>query len=431
MGLGSLAGRRLSVVVAVAVGALAVTDLARAETVTFLPTGTEQTFTVPPGVTSLHAIAVGGRGGTGASNGGGGGFGALATADLPVTPGQVLYVEVGGNGPSDGSAGFNGGGTGGAGSSAAGGGGGGASDVRTAPRAAGSSLLTRLITAAGGGGGGGAAISGGDSGAEGGNAGMAGENSGGGGGQAGTTTTGGMPGAGACSGTQGQLGTGGAGGTLCSGAGGGGGGAGVYGGGGGGASSAGGGGGGGSSGFDPSATNTSVSVDNTGLPSITLTYTPSAGGGGVGGGGGGGGSTPPPDTTRPQGSALRLAPVAFRPLTRGGPVARVARGTLVTFRLSEAARVRFTVARARPGRRVGRRCVAPRRSNARRPRCTRYVSVRGSFTVAGVAGANRFRFSGRLAGRALRPGRHRLTGTPTDAAGNRGRPFSAGFTILR
>ena len=96
---------------------------ARADVVTFLPTGAEQTFAVPAGVTSVHAIAVagkGGAGGTGGAPGGAGGFGALVSADLAVTPGQVLYIEVGGNGSTgstSASAGFNGGGGGGAGPS--------------------------------------------------------------------------------------------------------------------------------------------------------------------------------------------------------------------------------------------------------------------------------------------------------------------------
>jgi hypothetical protein len=260
---------------------------ARADVVTFLPTGDEQTFTIPDGVTSVHVIAVGGEGGTGggclANCGGARGFGALASADLPVTPGEVLYVEVAGNGAlgdSGGPGGFNGGGAGGAGLSCNGGGGGGASDVRLAPRSVGTSLSLRIITAAGGGGGGGCDPGGGTPKGTGGNAGMAGGDSDGGGGQPGTSSG---PGSGGgsftCQGHSGDLGIGGGGGTpVCvgPGAGGGGGGAGVYGGGGGGGSSAGGGGGGGGSGFATDVTNTSISVDNTGSPSITFVYTPAS-----------------------------------------------------------------------------------------------------------------------------------------------------------
>ena len=63
-----------------------------------------------------YGPAVGGRGG--ASNFTvAGGLGAVATADLAVSSGQTLYVEVAGNGrdatnSSGGAGGFNGGGTG-------------------------------------------------------------------------------------------------------------------------------------------------------------------------------------------------------------------------------------------------------------------------------------------------------------------------------
>jgi hypothetical protein len=257
---------------------------AGAETRTFLPTGGEQTFTVPSGVTSVHVIAVGGRGGTGSGAPAGGGFGAVAIADLAVTPGQVLYVNVGGNGEdaigsSGGAGGFNGGGSGGP-IGTRGGGGGGASDVRTIPRSVGTSPFSRLVVAGGGGGSGGA-----NSGGAGGDAGEAGANATmvpAFGGQPGTATAGGAGGGGGCAGNAGQLGEGGDGVSLrsdggsCSGGGspgvGGGGGGGIYGGGAGGTSSAGGGGGGGSSGFAPEATNTSIQTDTTGSPAVSIVY---------------------------------------------------------------------------------------------------------------------------------------------------------------
>src|SRR3954471_22327196 len=67
-------------------------------TTTFGFTGAEQAFQVPAGVTSLHVTALGAPGGRGATPTHPGGLGGLAIADLVVTPGQVLYVEVGGSG---------------------------------------------------------------------------------------------------------------------------------------------------------------------------------------------------------------------------------------------------------------------------------------------------------------------------------------------
>jgi hypothetical protein len=56
--------------------------------------------------------------------------------------------------------------------------------------------------------------------------------------------------------------------------------------------------------------------------------------------------------------------------------------------------------------------------------------VPGSFTVAGRAGANAFRFTGRLNGRRLKPRRYRLTGTPS-ANGRLGTAVAAAFRITR
>ncbi len=254
-----------------------------AVTKTFGFTGDQQTFTVPDGVTSVHAVVTGAKGGTGAASSNAGGFGARATADLAVTPGQVLIIVVGGPGANGstgtgGTGGFNGGGTGGnagdvstSNTGKGGGGGGGASDIRTTPL----SLSSRVITAAGGGGSGG--FSGG--GAGGGPGGTGGTGTGVGGGAPGTGATPIAPGAGGGNGSGGSAGIGGNGGSgapAVGTGGGGGGGGGVFGGGGGstgsGGGATGGGGGGGSSSFGPDATNTSIVPDTTGTASISLSY---------------------------------------------------------------------------------------------------------------------------------------------------------------
>ena len=89
------------------------------------------------------------------------------------------------------------------------------------------------------------------------------------------------------------------------------------------------------------------------------------------------------------------------------------------------------VERALSGRRVGGRCVRVTASNRSARRCTRYSTMRGSFTDRGERGQNAFSFRGRLAGRALGPGRYRLRGVGTDAAGNRSTLRRAGFQIVR
>lgn len=131
-------------------------------------------------------------------------------------------------------------------------------------------------------------------------------------------------------------------------------------------------------------------------------------------------------------SGLRLRPTAFR-AARSGASAKAASartGTRISYALDTQARVRFTVQRATSGRRVGKRCRKTTRANHARKPCTRFTSVPGSFTRARNAGRDRFTFSGRLGGRALRPGRHRLVVTPI--AGTRtGVTKRAPFRILR
>lgn len=210
---------RVLVVLAVLVVGVVWTGTAGASVTTFSYTGGEQTYTVPPGVRSVSISAVGAPGG-GPRTGAAPGRGALVSGIVSVTPGQTVYVEVGGIG-GDPAGGFNGGGSSvlvsyGGGIVLSNGGGGGASDVRTLPSSAGvSSLNSRLIVAAGGGGGSLFAV-GGDAGAPGSAAGPASD-----GGRAGTQTGGGAGGCDAVAmgcGMAGSLGNGGDGGTSGTGA---------------------------------------------------------------------------------------------------------------------------------------------------------------------------------------------------------------------
>lgn len=90
----------------------------------------------------------------------------------------------------------------------------------------------------------------------------------------------------------------------------------------------------------------------------------------------------------------------------------------------------YGIARARPGRRVGRRCVRPRPANLRRKRCIRYVRV-ARFAAQGRAGANTKTFSGRIGRRVLAPGGYRATPTARDVAGNVSLPTWLAFTVIR
>ena len=121
--------------------------------------GAVQEYRVPLGVTRVQGTVVGGPGAHGEGLGGGNGAdGTRAVAELAVTPGEVLYVGVGGAGDSQVFGRAEGGGERGGGD---GGGGGGASSIRTCPNwftvncpTPEADVDSELLVAAGGGGGG-------------------------------------------------------------------------------------------------------------------------------------------------------------------------------------------------------------------------------------------------------------------------------------
>jgi hypothetical protein len=94
---------------------------------------------------------------------------------------------------------------------------------------------------------------------------------------------------------------------------------------------------------------------------------------------------------------------------------KVPMGTKVSFRLSEAASVRLAI---RP-RRMKRRGAIPRG-----------FTDRGILQRSAKAGANAFRFNGKLGGRRLIADQYRLEVTATDPDGNRSKPQSVTFTIV-
>jgi hypothetical protein len=118
--------------------------------------------------------------------------------------------------------------------------------------------------------------------------------------------------------------------------------------------------------------------------------------------------TPPP-VAKAALSALTISPSRFTAASKGATFARTRTGATVRFTLSAAGTVKFTVLRAK-------------RVKGR----TRYVKVGKTISRAGKTGANRLRFSGRVNGKKLRPGRYRLQSV--DPAGGTKR---VSFTIVR
>lgn len=117
-------------------------------TYSFQYTGAIQQFIVPNRVTAIQVTAIGAKGGTGA-RGQAGGAGATITTTLNVTPGQVLYIVVGGFPGQSTTPKYGFGGSGGSGTNY-GGAGGGLSGVFTSA----SPANTNALVVAGGGGGG-------------------------------------------------------------------------------------------------------------------------------------------------------------------------------------------------------------------------------------------------------------------------------------
>lgn len=111
-------------------------------------TGAIQQFIVPNRVTAIQVNAIGAKGGTGA-RGQAGGAGANITTTLNVTPGQILYIVVGGFPGQSPTARYGFGGNGGSGTNF-GGAGGGLSGIFTSPSPA---IANALVIAGGGGGG--------------------------------------------------------------------------------------------------------------------------------------------------------------------------------------------------------------------------------------------------------------------------------------
>jgi hypothetical protein len=383
---------------------------------TFSYTGGEQSYVVPAGVTEVHVVVVGAPGGHTSGSPGLGGLGAVVSADLPVPQGQTaLYVEVGGIGVGPGftgsRGGFNGGGPDG---------GGGASDVRLLPRSQAGSINSRAVVAGGGG-----SEGFGEAGA---NAGASARGSISG--KAGTAIAGGAGGIGGSSGSPGDdgepgsLGQGGSGAPdrfgPDLGAGGGGG---YYGGGGGGDACPGnfclplGGGGGGSSYVTKQDKNVSFGLDQARTPYITITA---------------------PIVTL---SGLSVSPSSFKltgrrvahrcvPVSRRNRKRRPCRrpiGLDVSYTLSQAATVTFTLTGSSPGRIVHGKCRASSRANRHHHRCTSVIPLQGSLSQQNAPGANTLVLSG-WGGRPLVSGSYQLTATATGSAGA-GAPQTASFRL--
>jgi hypothetical protein len=124
-------------------------------------------------------------------------------------------------------------------------------------------------------------------------------------------------------------------------------------------------------------------------------------------------------------TALSISPKAFAAAPSGATISAATTakkkgkkkyGATISYRDSQIATTTFTILREESGRRQGKSCKKPSKSNRHGKRCTLYAPI-GSFSHADLAGANRLHFSGRLNGRKLAKGRYRLSGMAHNGAG--------------
>ncbi len=148
------------------------------------------------------------------------------------------------------------------------------------------------------------------------------------------------------------------------------------------------------------------------------------------------GGTPPPGTgtgggTTAPGTPAGTTPAATAPVISNLAVSRMRSGRPGTFSysLDKAASVTIAIDQARPGRKDGRTCKKQTRKNRKKRACT-FFSAIGKLSQSGPAGRNTLRFSGKLNGGKLKPGRYRATAVGT-AAGGKSAPATANFVVSR
>ncbi|MFL5779913.1 MAG: sialidase family protein [Thermoleophilaceae bacterium] len=118
---------------------------------------------------------------------------------------------------------------------------------------------------------------------------------------------------------------------------------------------------------------------------------------------------------------LRVRPFRFRPRRSGLAIATV-RGAKVTYRASGRGPTRFTVSR-----RVTRHGDA---CSPAQDTCRFWAPLRGHFSRQDAKGANSLRFTGRLRGKALKPGLYRLGARPRDKSRPPAKRAYARFRIV-
>ena len=116
-----------------------------------------------------------------------------------------------------------------------------------------------------------------------------------------------------------------------------------------------------------------------------------------------------------------------------GSARKAKRGTRFTYTVSEPAQVTIAVVRGIGGRKAGKgaggRCVKATRANRKSPPCVRFVKA-ANLAAQAQAGNQSTPFSGRVRGRALKPGRYRARIVAVDAAAQASESRTVSFRIV-
>lgn len=139
--------------------------------------------------------------------------------------------------------------------------------------------------------------------------------------------------------------------------------------------------------------------------------------------------------TAPLLSSLRIAPQRFRAANSEATISRKSKGknapvgTTVSYKNSQAALTFFTVLKGVSGHKVQGKCVLTKEVNSGKPRCRRNQRT-GRFTHRDVDGRNTLRFSGRVNGKKLAPGKYTLLVTGASPGGKASNRLTRPFTIV-
>lgn len=107
---------------------------------------------------------------------------------------------------------------------------------------------------------------------------------------------------------------------------------------------------------------------------------------------------------------------------------RIGKRSKAKFKLTEKARVTFTVQKPAAGRLVGSSCRKQTSKNRKAKRCTRWLNVK-SFRVNGKARSNSVKFTGTIGKTKLKKGKYRLRAIAVDSAKGKSPQRTVGFRI--